>query len=68
MIKSTANSNVKSTPSTPKAEGGIVGETPTHNLPQNSEEFELESWQLGFFLPHPNPEEMRYWKKLLKNR
>jgi len=34
MIKSTANSNVKSTPSTPIRAGGVVGETPTHNLPQ----------------------------------
>ena len=34
MIKSTANSNVKSTPSTPIRTGGVVGETPTHNLPQ----------------------------------
>ena len=34
MIKSTANSNVKSTPSTPIRAGGVVGETPTHNLQQ----------------------------------
>ena len=34
MIKSTANSNVKSTPSTPIRTGGVVGETPTETLPK----------------------------------
>ena len=34
MIKSTANFNVKSTPGTPIRAGGVVGETPTHNLQQ----------------------------------
>ena len=36
MIKLNGNFNVIDPPRTPKAEAGIVGETPTHNLPQIS--------------------------------
>ena len=34
MIKLNGNFNVIEPPRTPNREGGIVGETPTHNLPQ----------------------------------
>ena len=40
------NSNEKSTPARPEERGGIVGETPTHNLQQFSKDRYWKEYQL----------------------